>query len=85
MKDDFLGFGKVVLFFIVPGRNVPNGKFVFHFFKPSLIPLSGLRSCFLINGNELYKNVNAAIPGRNLPVLNFCVPFAQTVNGLVVP
>ena len=56
---------------LVPGRNVPNEKFVFHFFKPSLIPHSGLRSCFPIKGNELYKKVNAAIPRRNLPVLNF--------------
>ena len=40
---------------LVLGRNGPNGKFVFHFFEPSLMPLSGIRGCFPINGNELYK------------------------------
>ena len=37
--------------------------------KPSLIPFSGFRGRFSINGTDLYTMVNA-IPGRNLPVLN---------------
>ena len=37
--------------------------------KPSLIPVSGFRGRFSINGTDLYTMVNA-IPGRNLPVLN---------------
>ena len=37
--------------------------------KLSLIPVSGFRGRFSINGTDLYTMVNA-IPGRNLPVLN---------------
>ena len=58
---------KVVLFF--PTEYFKQ-KFVFHSSKPSLIPVSGLRSRFPINGTDSYNVVNA-IPGRNLPVLNF--------------
>ena len=37
--------------------------------KPSLIPVSGFRSSFLVNGTDSYNMVNA-IPGWNLPVVN---------------
>ena len=45
---------KVVLFF---RSECSKRKFVFHFFnsKPSLIPVSGLRSRFPVNGTDSYK------------------------------
>ena len=48
-------------------------KFVFHFFKaiPALIPVSGLLGqSFFGKWNRFVQMINA-IPGRNLPVLNF--------------
>ena len=58
---------KVVLFF---PTEYSKQKFVFHSSKPSLIPVSGLRGRFPINGTDSHNVVNAN-PGRNLPVLNF--------------
>ena len=58
---------RVVLFF--PTEYFKQ-KFVFHSSKPSLIPVSGLRGRFPINGTDSHNVVNAN-PGRNLPVLNF--------------
>ena len=51
------------------GLNIPN-SLQSSTSKPSSIPVSGLRGRFPVNGTDLYKMVNA-IPGRNLPVLNF--------------
>ena len=48
-------------------------KFVFRFFKaiPALIPVSGLRGqSFFGKWNRFVQMINA-IPGRNLPVLDF--------------
>ena len=60
---------KIVLFF---RTEYPNRKSVFMISsKLSLIPVSRLRGRFPVeNGTDSYKIVNA-IPGRNLPVLNF--------------
>ena len=52
------------------GRNVPSGNLCSIFSKSFLIPGSGLRGRFLVNGTDLLQMVNA-IPGRNLPALNF--------------
>ena len=52
--------------------------------KPSLIPVSGFRGRFSINGTDLYTMVNA-IPGRNLPVLNSSYYSTPTVNRPVLP
>lgn len=52
--------------------------------KPSLIPISGFRGRFSINGTDLYIMVNA-IPGRNLPVLNSSYYSTPTVNRPVLP
>ena len=59
---------KIVLFFRM---EYPKRKSVFMISsKPSLIPVSGLRGRFPVNGTDSYKMENA-IPERNLPVLNF--------------
>ena len=41
-----------------PGTECSKGKFLFHFdviWFDSLIPVSGLSSCFSLNGTDLYK------------------------------
>ena len=51
--------------------NCCKRKFVLRFFKPPLIPCSGLRGHFLVKGTDLYSEIVNVIPGRNLLVLNF--------------
>ena len=52
------------------GRDVPNGNSCSISSKPTLIPVSGFRGSFSVNGTDFLQVVNT-IPGGNVPDLNF--------------
>ena len=58
-----------------PGRNVPNGISCSVSKKPPLIPFSGLRGHFSVDGTDFY-NLYSSWMKSNSP--EFCLPFAQT-------
>ena len=55
---------------VFSGRDVPNGNSCSISSKPTLIPVSGFRGSFSVNGNDFLQAVNT-IPGGNVPVQNF--------------
>ena len=58
-------------------------KTVFHFFKAMLIPVSGLRGRFTVNGTDCANGKRDS--GMKFTTPEFCEPFAQTVDRLVCP
>ena len=58
---------------------------MFLFFKIRVIPVSGLPGRFSVQGMELIFTNRKRDSGARFGSPEFCVPFTQTVNRLVVP
>ena len=94
MEHDFLGLssGKfpgatehLNRFSLYAKQNIPKQNLCLISSKPTLIPVSGLRCHFLVNGSDLYK-INGECDSRvKLTSPEFCIPFAQTMDQPVCP